>query len=101
MLRRVSIDELVRIGITLEVGEVLAIARQLVHLSDHPPHELRAPLRPPCAENVYLDPDGSVFCSGCQTTPSVAELAIFLQDLLPRGTPGVAGSVRYTLARAL
>lgn len=101
MTRRVSIDELVRAGASLEVAEVLAIARQLIHLADRAPHELRAPLGPPCSENVLLDPDGTVFCSGCQTTPTVSELAIFLQGLLPRGTPGVNGSVRYTIARAL
>ena len=90
-----------RVGGTLEVAEVLAIARQLIHLADRAPHELHAPLGPPCPANVLLDPDGTVFCSGCQTTPSVSELAIFLQGLLPRGTPGVTGSVRYTIARAL
>jgi hypothetical protein len=101
MIRRVSIDELVRAGTTLEVAEVLAIARQLISLAERAPHELRAPFGPPCPENVFLDPDGTVVCSGCQTTPTVSELAIFLQGLLPRGTPGLAGSVRYTIARAL
>src|SRR5262245_60164003 len=100
MLRPVSIDELIRVGITLDVGEALAIARQLIHLGDRRPHELRAPLGPPSPQNVFLAPDGTVSCSACQTTPTVSELAIFLQHLLPREA-GVSGSVRYALARAL
>jgi hypothetical protein len=34
-------------------------------------------------------------------TPVVSEVAIFLEDLLPPGSPRVPGGLRYTMARAL
>jgi len=101
MIRRVSIDELLRAGTTFDAGEVLAIARELIHPTDPPAYEPRTPFGPPSAENVLVEPDGTVWCSCCQTPPTVSELAIFLQGLLPREAPGVAGSIRYALARAL
>src|SRR5262249_38355378 len=101
MIRPVSIDELLHAGVAFEVAEILAIARQLIHPADKTPNDARAPFGPPTAQNVFLTPDGTVTCAGCQATPTVSELAIFLQGLMPRGTSGAAGSVRYTLARAL
>src|SRR4029077_16747176 len=56
---------------------------------------------PPSADNVFLEDDGSVACRGCRMTPVVSEVAIFLEDLLPPGSPRVPGGLRYTMARAL
>jgi hypothetical protein len=48
-----------------------------------------------------LNDDGSVACRGCRTTPAVSEVGIFLEALLPAGSPRVPGGLRYIIARAL
>jgi hypothetical protein len=50
---------------------------------------------------VILKADGSVMCVGCATTPAVSEVAIFLDALLPGGSPRVPGGLRYTIARGM
>jgi hypothetical protein len=102
MRRQVSIAELQRAGIDFETAEALAIVRQLMTPAEGARvRELEPPFGPPSPDNVFIEPDGTVTCSGCETTTSVSEAAIFLQSLLPPGTPAVPGSLRYTLARAL
>jgi hypothetical protein len=98
-----SIAECRAAGVVFEAGEAVAIAQQLItSLRDSlSTDELHTPYGPPSAENVFLEDNGSVACRGCRMTPVVSEVAIFLEDLLPPGSPRVPGGLRYTMARAL
>jgi hypothetical protein len=104
MLRRISIAELQRTGVTIHPEEAVAIAQQLISCSGggrpspapaHPPYGLPSPA------NTYLESDGRVTCGTFETTPAVSEVAIFLQSILPFETGRISGSLRYTIARAL
>lgn len=98
-----SIAECRAAGVVFEADEAVAIAQQLITSLRDPLNtdELHAPYGPPSTENVFLEDDGSVACRGCRMTPVVSEVAIFLEDLLPPGSPRVPGGLRYTMARAL
>jgi len=98
-----SIAECRAAGVVFEADEAAAIAQQLITSLRDPLNtdELHAPYGPPSTENVFLEDDGSVACRGCRMTPVVSEVAIFLEDLLPPGSPRVPGGFRYTMARAL
>jgi len=98
-----SIAELLATGVILEADEAVAIAQQLIAaLGDvRETDEIQPPYGPPTADNVFLKDDGSVFCRACQATPAVSEIGVFLDSLLPEGSPRVPGAVRYTIARAL
>ena len=102
MSTRISVSELHNAAVALRADEAVAVVQQLMHSvsSDSAAHE-DEPFGPPTLQNVYLDEDGFVICQACQTTPAVAEMAIFLQQLLPESTPRVPGALRYTIARAL
>jgi len=90
-------------GVVFEADEAVAIAQQLITSLRDPGNtaEVDTPYGPPSAENVFLEDDGSVACRGCRMTPVVSEVAIFLEDLLPPGSPRVPGALRYTMARGL
>jgi hypothetical protein len=90
-------------GFLFESDEAVAIAQELITNLLQPQHldEARPPYGPPSPQNVFLKADGSVVCRGCLATPAVSEVAIFLEQLLPAGSPRVPGGLRYTLARAL
>jgi hypothetical protein len=98
-----SIAELRSAGITFDTDEALAIVQQLIDTlrSQHGADAGQPPYGPPSAETVGLHPDGSVWCRGCRTTPTLSEVGIFLHSLLPAGSPAVPGSLRYTIACAL
>jgi hypothetical protein len=97
-----SVAELRARGITIEPAEAVAVAQQLISdLLNHRASEVQPPYGPPSADNVWLHDDGSVVCRGCKTTPAVSEVGIFLEALLPAGSPRVPGGLRYTIARAL
>ena len=98
-----SIAELQSAGVRLEAAEAVAIAQQLIHSlkGAGAPTHLEPPYGPPTAATVTLDADGSVSCAGCGSTPAISEIAIFLDTLLPPGSPRVPGALRYTIARAL
>jgi hypothetical protein len=98
-----SIAELRAAGMTFEADEAIAIAQQLIASLRDPrsTDEVGAPYGPPSAQNVFLKEDGSVSCRGCMATPAVSEVGIFLDELLPAGSPRVPGAVRYTIARSL
>jgi hypothetical protein len=95
-----SIAELLITGITLNTDEAVAIARALIgSQTGSAAGETHAPL---LLEDVCLGRDGSVICRSCGEmghTPS--EVALFLRELLPIGTPGIPGGLHYTIARAL
>src|SRR5215208_6902766 len=81
--------------------EAIAIVQELMTYvpTDTRP---RPPFGPPSLDNVRISRDGSVECLGCDATPGVSEIAMLLEQLLPRGGPErVPGGLRYTIARAL
>jgi len=98
-----SIAECRAAGVVFEADEAVAIAQQLITSLRDPgsTDEVHTPYGPPSADNVFLEDDGSVACRGCRMTPVVSEVAIFLEDLLPPGSPRVPGGLRYTMARSL
>jgi WD40 repeat protein len=87
-------------GVALSTYEAIAIVQALIH-SDQSASDARPPYGPPTDETVTVDAAGVVACRTCAATPAVSEIAILLQDLLPMGTIGVPGALRYALARAL
>src|SRR5690242_21959665 len=95
----VSLADLRSGGCVLTADEAVAIARKLI---DRPSDDQRPqpPFGPLAAARIRIASDGSVACAGCAVTPTVAELAILLQELLDR-TPHVPGGLRYQIARAL
>ena len=94
----VSLAELLRGGLVLGADEVVAIALQLINAPVDIP--ARPPFGPLAAARIRIGDDGLVRCTGCDATPTVAELAILLNDLL-RETAHVPGGLRYAVARAL
>ena len=94
------IAELLNHGVRLQSHEAVAIAQQLIH-NTAARVELQPPLGSPSISNVQLADEGSVACLGCEVTPSVFEIAILLQTLLPAGARHVPGGLRYAIARGL
>ena len=103
MTTTASISELQDAGLKLEAGEAVAVAQQLIQAlrGTSAPAGLEPPYGPPTAATVVLNADGTVSCHGCGSTPAISEIAIFLDALLPAGSPRVPGGLRYTIARAL
>src|SRR6266850_5243639 len=102
MATTTSIAELRTTGIAFRAEEAVAIAQQIIHnLPLGGDSRVEPPFGPPSPDNVYVDDEGFVTCRGCESTPAVPEMAIFLQVLLPAGTPRVPGALRYMIARAL
>ena len=76
----------------LEAVEAVAIAQQLIQsLRGGDAGEARAAVRPANGREVVLSTDGSVSCAACGSTPAISEIAIFLDALLPPGSPRVPG----------
>ena len=98
-----SIREFHAAGMVFAAEEAVAIAQQLIASLRDPrtAAEVRPPYGPPSTANVFLKDDGAVVCRGCAATPTVSEVGIFLDDLLPAGSMRVPGGLRYTIARAL
>ena len=98
-----SIAEIQARGVTLGALDAVAVAQQLISSLREPSRAdgLEPPFGPPSAANVFVHDDGSVTCRECQTTPTVSEVGILLDALLPYGSPRVPGALRYTIARAL
>jgi hypothetical protein len=101
----VSIAELLNAGVRLEPFEAVAVAQQLIaayrHSATGPAAGVEPPYGPPTPATVLLTAEGSVRCNGCETTPAVSEVAIFLDALLPAGSLRVPGALRYTIARGM
>jgi hypothetical protein len=83
--------DLIAQGVRIEPHEAVAIAQLLMENG----------AVAPSPENVQLSADGGAWCIGCDVTPAVFEIAGLLQKLIPPGTPGVPGGLRYAIARAL
>ena len=101
MTTTASIAELQRAGVILEAGEAVAIAQQLIQALQQSDGGIEPPYGPPTASNVVLNADGSVSCAACGATPAISEIAIFLDSLVPAGSPRVPGGLRYIIARGL
>jgi hypothetical protein len=103
MVRRISIEEVGRAGVTLAPEEAIAIAQGLIAGGNFSCDAgvNNAQLGPPSAGNVYLESDGSVSCAACDVTFATSEIARFLQEILPPETSRIPGSLRYAIARAL
>jgi len=97
MATSTSIAELQRTGITFAPTK-LSRSRSSSSQPGRRPLADRIALRTPSPENTYVDDEGFVVCRACETTPAVSEIAIFLQAVLPVGTPRVPGALRYTIA---
>ena len=83
--------DLIAQGVRIEPHEAVAIAQLLMENG----------AVAPSPENVQLSADGGAWCIGCDVTPAVFEIAGLLQKLIPPGTAGVPGALRYAIARAL
>jgi hypothetical protein len=103
MTTMASIAELQNAGVTCDAGEAVAIAQQLIQTLRHGDDAcgVEPPYGPPTAATVFLKADGTVGCAGCGTAPAVCEVAIFLDALLPAGSPRIPGALRYTIARGM
>lgn len=103
MKTNTSIAELLNGGLRFEADEAVAIAQQLIDRLSHTDAaaRVRPPYGPPAAANVFLNADGSIHCLGCDTPPTVSEVAILLDTLLPAGSPRVPGGLRYAIARGM
>jgi len=103
MTTTASIAELQQARVTLEAGEAVAVTQQLIQALRQCDGDagVEPPYGPPTASNVILNADGTVTCAACGTTPAISEIAIFLDTLLPPGSPRVPGGLRYLIARGL
>jgi Tol biopolymer transport system component len=90
-MARVLLAELLARGVRVESHEAVAVAQQLIQRG----------AAAPSPYNVRISTDGFAECAGCDATPGVYEMAIFLQTLLPPRRVGVPGGLRYTIARGL
>src|SRR5262249_11346633 len=87
----IRLADLIAQGVFIRPHEAVAMAQLLIENGAVAPQP----------DNVHLDTDGQAWCAGCDVTPTVFEIAGFLQRLLPPGTPCVPSALRYTIARAL
>ena len=94
------IGDLIRRGVPLQPHEAVALAQSVIAtLADDA--NVHAECGPPTIETVHIAADGTVSCPGC-ATPSVFEIGLFLDSLLPRGSGiRVPGALQYMIARAL
>jgi hypothetical protein len=95
-----TLAELRARGVRFRADEAVAIAQQLMcgaaeSRDAHPPYGLLS------EETVAIGPDGRLYCSASATTPSVAEVAILMQELLEEPGSAVPGGLRYAIGRAL
>ena len=93
-----TVAEVAAQGVALTTAEAVAIVQLLIEATCE---DARPPYGPPLPENILIRADGSVISRACAVTPTVFEVAILLDRLLPRGQQHVPGALRYTLGRAL
>jgi len=97
---RASIAELLGSGMTLTASEAVAIARAALAFDPTRAAGSDAPSGLPLSDTIFVEPDGSIV--GLHAAPpTITEVASLLRSLLPLGTPGVPGGLRYAIARAL
>ena len=98
MATRRSIAELLGSGIRLTAPEAVAIARAALTCAPASPGTAAEPVDVPAT--TFIEPDGSIVYCGAHA-PAIGEVARLLKSLLPEGSPGVPGGLRYAIARAL
>jgi hypothetical protein len=86
-------------GVTLTTGEVLAVVQTL--MSGAADSRAQPPFGPLSAASIVIAADGSVASLACAVTPTVLEVAILVNELLPPGTPAVPGALRFAIGRAM
>ena len=96
---RASIAELLGSGMTLTASEAVAIARAALAFDPARAAGSDAPSGLPLSDTIFVEPDGSIV-SLHTAPPTISEVAS-LRSLLPDGSPGVPGGLRYAIARAL
>jgi len=99
MSSTVSIAELQKRGVALRPHEVVAIAQSLIHRSESSVD--LSPSGPLTPETVELYEDGSVGVLQSVAPPTVSEVALFLQTLLPEDASLVPADLCHTIRRAL
>ena len=101
MVTKTSIAELLAAGTYLDADEAVAITQGLIiALRGRRGEKARLPQGLLSNENVFLNRDGTVSCSGCNT-PAVSDVGLFLHALLPAGLLKVPEGLRSTIASAL
>src|SRR6185295_11519105 len=97
-----ALSDIKHSGGTIRAEEAVAIVQQLIQNTTLSCDErAEPPFGPPSPDGVFVNERGLVTCHSCESTLGVSEVAIFLQQLLPAGTPRVPGALRYMIARAL
>jgi hypothetical protein len=100
MKRRISLEQLLQTT-PIVPAEAVAIIQQLIVTPN--PDRLTSPLGPPSISTVFINSDGAVSCSTCDSTFAVSELASLLDAMLPADgamNVPIPGGLRYTIARA-
>ncbi len=100
MLHSWTLRDLLDSGVTVRVGEAVAIVQRLMH-DDPAAFDATSPYGPLTLHNVEIASDGHLRCTGTAATVSVYEAAALLQELLSAGAGAIPGALRYTLGRAL
>ena len=98
-LARASIAELLGSGITLTVSEAVAIARAALAFDPARATRFRGAVRAAAARHDFRR-SRRHRRPPCRAADH-PEVALFLRSLLPAGSPGVPGGLRYAIARAV
>ncbi len=97
---RTSIAEVLGCGIALTASEAVAIARAALACDLTRAAGSEAPSGRPLPDTIFVEADGSIVGRHA-APPSISDVALLLRTLLPAGSPGVPGGLRYAIARAL
>jgi len=97
---RASIAEVLGSGVPLTVSEAVAIALAALVFDLAQATGAGVPSGRPLPDTIFVESDGSIV-SRHGAPPPISEVAVLLRTLLPAGSPGVPGGLRYAIARAL
>ena len=97
---RASIAELLGTRIALTVSEAVVIARAALAFDPAHAGGVEAPSGLPLADTIFVEADGRIVGRHA-APPTISDVALLLRSLLPDGSPGVPGGLRYAIARAL
>jgi hypothetical protein len=97
---RASIAEVLGSGVPLTVSEAVAIARAALVFDLAQATSAGASSGRPLPDTIFVESDGSIV-SRHGAPPAISDVAVLLRTLLPPGSPGVPGGLRYAIARAL
>jgi hypothetical protein len=94
-----TLEALRTLSIDIQPHEAVAVAQALIRRE--PECVAHATYGPLSLDTIAVDERGGVLCLGHAATPSVAEVAIVLQQLLSNPGVRVPGGLRYCVSRAL